>query len=515
MSSGVGRSHLTSLYSEFPDVRSHLKFGHVIHLTHILPSRAAVVDRLMQLFHPSQKNEVTNYVRRTTDGVAKFKKLTAPTEFQLFASKCNEACTVPLYTGSDDIPLDPQPSTSACSSEQRTASRALPEKRHLNKRSPVKTRRSCNKCSHLNIIADLQLKLKEARVNKAKRIWYTKRKNISVSRLNQTLKRKTEQVKNRDSELQKLKSASELVKVKQELASLKKKLQQRKAYKKRKGKGPENEDAKSRAKSLLAEINAIQSDYLQLQDELRDAQEEDTSVIDTKYNGKGYSPYVRLMVWDALCSNVPTSQVSSLISKISRRMGLTVGDMPDRSTIEAMARELGVLSDLQVADMLMTNSDCTAAFDATTQDGRHVNEIHFTNSEISLVAAVDELPGGTALDYKNHLCDTVINIAEVYCFFRGGSFADVHQHMIDNISNVMTDRCETNHAAVELVNEMWKKQLVELNCHLHPLDSLATKTRAALKIDEKERALSRKVFGQDCVAADVVLQLNKMRYDMI
>ncbi|ELU14182.1 hypothetical protein CAPTEDRAFT_185504 [Capitella teleta] len=184
--------------------------------------------------------------------------------------------------------------------------------------------------------------------------------------------------------------------------------------------------------------------------------------------------------------------------------------MPDRSTIEAMARELEVLSDLQVAEMLMNYIDCTAAFDATTQDERHVNEIHITNSEVSLVAAVDE--GGTALDYKNHLCDTVINLAEVYCFFRGGSFSDIHQHMIDNIANVMTDRCSTKYAAVELVNDLWKKQLVELNCHLHPLDSLASKTRAALKIDEKDHALTRKVFGHDCVAADVVLQFNKMRY---
>ena len=56
------------------------------------------------------------------------------------------------------------------------------------------------------------------------------------------------------------------------------------------------------------------------------------------------------------------------------------------------------------------------------------------------------------------------------------------------------------------VNEVWDKTLTELNCRLHPLDTIAS---AALKRVESEKG---KLFGNDCIAAKLVLQLNKLRY---
>ena len=81
--------------------------------------------------------------------------------------------------------------------------------------------------------------------------------------------------------------------------------------------------------------------------------------------------------------------------------------------------------------------------------------------------------------------------------------------MIDNISNTMTDRCASNGAAIRLVNEVWEKELNELNCHLHPLDSIASACRTTLK---KLQDTSGFLFGKDCLAASIVLQMNKMRY---
>lgn len=63
--------------------------------------------------------------------------------------------------------------------------------------------------------------------------------------------------------------------------------------------------------------------------------------------------------------------------------------------------------------------------------------------------------GGTAEDYAQHIIDTVDNIAETY---------------------TLTERCAANHAAV---NGEWGKTLNELNCHLHPLDSIATAVRVS------------------------------------
>jgi hypothetical protein len=44
------------------------------------------------------------------------------------------------------------------------------------------------------------------------------------------------------------------------------------------------------------------------------------------------------------------------------------------------------------------------AFDATTQGGIHINEVHVTFKDIpALIVDIDQLPGGTALDYADHM----------------------------------------------------------------------------------------------------------------
>ena len=66
-----------------------------------------------------------------------------------------------------------------------------------------------------------------------------------------------------------------------------------------------------------------------------------------------------------------------------------------------------------------------------------------------------------------------------------------------------------NHAAIRKVNENWGKTLNELNCHLHPLDTIASSCRSTLKVLETCKG---HLFGKDCFAGNIVLQINKLRY---
>ena len=50
----------------------------------------------------------------------------------------------------------------------------------------------------------------------------------------------------------------------------------------------------------------------------------------------------------------------------------------------------------------------------------------------------------------------------------------------------------------------------ELNWHLHPLDSIAKETRAALK--SYEQNIVGKVWGRNCIAGNKVLAMNKLRF---
>ena len=84
--------------------------------------------------------------------------------------------------------------------------------------------------------------------------------------------------------------------------------------------------------------------------------------------------------------------------------------------------------------------------------------------------AVDELAGGTAQDYHQHICNAVNNLADTYANFHQVEYQSTGKKLVDNFTNTLTDRCAANHAAIELLKGSWNKTLNELNCHLHPLE---------------------------------------------
>ena len=84
----------------------------------------------------------------------------------------------------------------------------------------------------------------------------------------------------------------------------------------------------------------------------------------------------------------------------------------------------------------------------------------------------------------------------------------MRKKMISNISNTMTDRAGVNHSCVELLKKTWHKNLTEFNCHLHPLDTISSTCRTALKQKETKKGA---LFGNDCLAGNIVLAINKLR----
>ena len=57
-------------------------------------------------------------------------------------------------------------------------------------------------------------------------------------------------------------------------------------------------------------------------------------------------------MYDGIVNHVPTKNVPTLIEKDTKRLGIIVDSVPHRRTVEMMARELGVVSDFQAADIL-------------------------------------------------------------------------------------------------------------------------------------------------------------------
>ena len=154
-------------------------------------------------------------------------------------------------------------------------------------------------------------------------------------------------------------------------------------------------------------IRTLQQENLRLEEELEVARHPEIVAKD----GGSYSVNVRLFTFDSIVNQLATANVPKLMEQYSKRVGEPFDEVHDRSIVEMMARELGAVSDLQTAEILLDALHGILGFDATTRDGSHVNSIHFTTEDKAVEAALDELAGGTQEDYANHVCDTVDHLA--------------------------------------------------------------------------------------------------------
>ena len=162
--------------------------------------------------------------------------------------------------------------------------------------------------------------------------------------------------------------------------------------------------------------------------------------------GKTFISDVRLAVYDGIVNQVvPTFNIPILISRFSARFGVPMDSVPHRNTVEMMARELGIIASLQTAEAIIRNRHVTLGFDATTQ-GVHINSIHITTEASCYVVAVNELPGGTAIDYADHICESIDNLSRLYSLYTEADYQQCHSSVVENISNCMMDRVVVNHA---------------------------------------------------------------------
>ena len=77
-----------------------------------------------------------------------------------------------------------------------------------------------------------------------------------------------------------------------------------------------------------------------------------------------------------------------------------------------------------------------------------------------------------------------------------------------NIKATLSDRVAVNHCVTERLKDSFNTDLLELHCNIHPLDSISSKARSALK----DTGVNGALFGKDCAAANVIHNVSKMRY---
>ena len=102
-----------------------------------------------------------------------------------------------------------------------------------------------------------------------------------------------------------------------------------------------------------------------------------TNNIDTMRNKKMYDIPIRKCIYYCLLNNVSAETAATVIEMVVKEMtGDCVQSLPNVATISRMAYEMGVLSDIQSGELLVTQDSITLAWDATCIDGSHINEVH-------------------------------------------------------------------------------------------------------------------------------------------
>ena len=233
--------------------------------------------------------------------------------------------------------------------------------------------------------------------------------------------------------------------------------------------------------------------------------------VNYRRKGRRYSPEMRMFVYDAIVNHVPTKSVPMLIQKFAEQSDVILDKVPHRNTVEMMNRELGFISDFKATAILLDSRNPTIGFDATTQVGVHVNSVHVTTQTACQILDIDQLAGGTSEDYALHIEESIGRINDVYCQVYSTDFTENQKKILSNISNNMSDRAAVNHATIRQLELSWGKTLNELNCHLHPLDTIASKIRSTLKALEPAD-VGKKLWGTKCLSHQLVLAINKFRY---
>ena len=245
-------------------------------------------------------------------------------------------------------------------------------------------------------------------------------------------------------------------------------------------------------------------------------EQENSNCISTKVGNKRYSTQCRKAIYACLEYQVPVNSVCPVITAILNELAnFTIDFLPEPSTICNWVYELGIISDLQVGEVMYRQKDITLSWDSTSVNGHHINEVHISVAAVPLsfyVLQLNTLPGGTTDDYVAHICDCIDHIARIFSMYHNLDYLHCKSTITSNLKNTLSDRVAVNHCVVQRLQSSFDTELLELKCNVHPLDGIAKRCTSMLKAYDKEHNIKSDTFGRDCCAVNFICAVNKMRY---
>ncbi|XP_055880365.1 uncharacterized protein LOC106063498 [Biomphalaria glabrata] len=230
--------------------------------------------------------------------------------------------------------------------------------------------------------------------------------------------------------------------------------------------------------------------------------------------GKYDAPF-RKCLYACLESQVPVEKAGLLVRYILNELThISIVKIPAPSTTAQMAYEMGIISDLQLAEALYTAPSliATLAWDATTIDGSHFNEVNLSFGGKTFTLEIGKLGGGSTLDDFEHIVGIIRNLGTTYSTYSG-----IQQHLIlykfrEMLQTTLTDRAPVNSCVSQQLSQLFAKDLLVLHCNLHPLDGLASEAKKVLRRFDAKYSVNSNTFGKEGKAANLIQAVSKLRH---
>ena len=185
----------------------------------------------------------------------------------------------------------------------------------------------------------------------------------------------------------------------------------------------------------------------------------------------------RKTIYNCLEHHVSITSIYPVIEvALDQMAGLKITALPEPCTVRYLAYELGVLSDLQVGEIIYNGKDITLSWDSTTINGKHISEIHISVPTVppkSYVLSLRSIAGGTTEDYVSHICDSINSIITTYATYHRVDYLLAKSSIIKHLKNTLSDRVAVNHCVVQQIQTAFEIELLELKCNIHLLDGIA------------------------------------------
>ena len=338
----------------------------------------------------------------------------------------------------------------------------------------------------------------------------TVNKNTSLSTENNNL---ASNLKYTEKELQKSKKKLDSIEDlhRQEIATLKFKM------------NVQIKELRNKLKAMSEELKKGHVEIMELGDEVSNLNEsiDKELTINTK-DGKSYNMAVRKSVYHCARRQVPIGSISSVISSCVKLVtNQQPTQMPCTSTIANMIAEMKVLSMCKAVDAMLKSDYVNIAWDATTIKTDHINEIHVNTDSGSYMLDYKALGRYDNVGYVDHIVSVLRECAEVYSNSKKLDNGDIpeefsadkiYDDIRGRITSTLSDRAAVNKKVHAKLCEVLGRDLLDLSCNVHPLDSLSIAYRKITKTFEKEENCTSALYGQQSILERLILIINKIKY---